>query len=153
MTGAEIAHHIETDTVPDDWPWESALDSAMGNNEHRDAADAARFLDTLYPGRAWTAAEYHGLMYHHFTGRWASAATIGYIRADEKHDDMVLVAEGSATALERADRLHTQRTASDEAAEQYIRGIVGTYLFDCPDGSVLTFDGIFNGQINEEEPV
>lgn len=146
----QIIHLIVNDIVPAEWAWESALESACEIPE--DAVDGARFLEKLEPGRSWSAAEYHGLMYHHFTGRWDSAVEIGRIRAAEAHEEMTLAANGNTLEAGQADRLFDARTASDEAAEKYLRNIFGLHVFEAADGTVLTFDGIVGGVIREEDP-
>lgn len=151
LTTEQIIQFIEKDIVPPWWEWESAIESAM-NDEEETAADGARFLEKLEPGRTWSAAEYHGLMRHHLTGRWESAAIIGHMRAGEEQEDALEKYEGNESETIRVKSVYAQRTASDEAAEQWIRGRVGTMVFDCADGTVLTFDGILNGQITEEDP-
>lgn len=151
LTTARIVEMIEMGSYPT-WEWEAAIENAK-NDSAADAADAARFLEQLQPGRSWSAAEYHGLMYHHFTGRWKSAVEIGYIRANEMFTDAMEAAGDNEQKRDWAKRVFAERTASDEDAERFIRSMVGTYLFDCADGTVLTFDGIFSGEITEEEPV
>lgn len=141
LTTRQIIRHIENDAVPAEWAWECAIESAMSDGT-RDAVDAARFLESFQPEREWSAAEYHGLMYHHFTGRWPSAAELGVIRAREKLDDGKIGAK-------RFEEI----TSSDESAAKWLRSQIGTYVFDCADGTVLSFDGIFGGVIDEEDPV
>ena len=150
-TTTQIISWIENDQVPDEWAWESAIESAMDESPE-DAADAARFLEKLEPGRAWSAAEYHGLMYHHCSGRWESAVHIGYLRANEAFEDALEKYEGNEAKTAQIKKVFAERTASDEAVEKWIRGLVGTHVFDCADGTVLTFDRIFNSAITEEDP-
>lgn len=142
LTTEQITGLIEEDIVPAEWAWESAIESAIGHHEERNAADGARFLEKLVPGRGWSAAEYHGLMYHHFTGRWESTREIGEIRATESHEDGKL-----------SDHDYHMIMANPELAEKHVRDMPGTHVFDCEDGTVLTFDGIFDGTLTEEDPV
>lgn len=151
LTTKQIIDYIERGIVPPWWEWESAIESAM-SDDPVDAADAARFLEKLEPDRTWSAAEYHGLMFHHLSGRWESAAVIGRMRAGEEQEDGLEKYAGDESKTDRIKAIYAQRTASDEAAEKWIRGRIGTMVFDCPNGTVLTFDGIFNGQIEEEDP-
>jgi hypothetical protein len=153
LTTEQIIQYIEKGVVPPDWAWECAIDAAVRHNGERDAADAARFLERLEPCKVWRADEYHGLMQHHFTSRWVSAAEIGAIRAHEKFQDRVENLDPEDEQYKRCAKKLAERTASDEAAEGFIRSIIGTYVFDCPDGTVLTFDGIFAGVIDTEDPV
>lgn len=153
LTTAQILGLVASNGAlpPQWWDWESAIESAVENSSAGDAADAARFLEHLQPGRTWSAAEYHGLMYHHFTGRWSSAAEIGYIRANEMFTDAMEEAGGDEGKEDWAKRVFAERTVSDEDAEKFIRSMIGTYVFGSIDGSVLTFDGIFGGIIDTEE--
>jgi hypothetical protein len=150
LTPDQILQYLNGDLELNDWHWEEAADNAINGSERRDAEDAARFLEKLQPGRSWSVDEYNGLMHHHFTGRWTSAAEIGAIRAHEKYEDLKERYAGDPSQLDRIEAQLARRTASDEAAEQYLRTNVGTYVFDCADGTVLTFDRIFNGTIDEE---
>ena len=140
LTTAEIIHYAENDLVHPEWAWESVLESAMNYGGAADAADGARFLEHLHPDRTWSPSQYHGLMYHHFTGRWESAAFVGYVRAGELLGDKVI-----------SEKQHLKITFSDVAVGQWLRDS-GTHVFDCADGTVLTFDGIVNGVITEEDP-
>lgn len=153
LTTNEIVEYIENDICPMEWAWESAIELAVAANDAAMAADCARFLEFFEPGRSWEAAEYHGLMYHHFAGRWESAVHIGYIRANEAFQDALEKYEGVEEKTESIKRVFAERTADDAAAEKWIRSLVGTYVFDCADGSVLTFDGIFGGIIDTAQPV
>jgi hypothetical protein len=150
---ASVIAYTEDEVTPPDWAWECAIESAVSQSGERDAADAARFLEHLEPCKEWTAEEYHGLMHHHFTGRWVSAAEIGAIRAHEKFQDLTEKLDPEDEQYKRCVARLAERTASDEAAEKFVRSIIGTYVFDCPDGTVLTFDGIFAGVIDTEDPV
>lgn len=165
MTTEQIIHHIEKDIVPADWAWEYTIESAC-DESCVDAADAVRFLESFEPCREWSAAEYHGLMCHHFSGRWESAAHIAHIRLgewiqerqellDERKkrysDDTVELSQIEADR-DRAVSYHARWSGSDELAVQWLKGRFGTYVFDCPDGSVLVFDRIFGGIIDAEEP-
>lgn len=151
LTTERIIQHITNATIPGEWEWEAALEHAVEDG-WENAADAARFLEQLHPGRLWSAEEYHGLMYHHLTGRWTSAAEVGHIRAGDRHEDMVEAANGNTLMLGRADRLHNDRTSSDAAAVAYLHSMPGTHVFECANGTVLTFNDIVNGVITEEEP-
>ncbi len=154
LTTEQIVSLVEGGGVcPPQWhDWEYVIGEAVQSASAEDAADAARFLEKLDPGRTWSAAEYHGLMTNHFTSRWESAAHIGHIRADEKFQDALVRYKDNEHAIENTKKQFAERTASDEAAAKYIRSRVGTHVFDCADGTVLTFDGIFGGIIDGEEP-
>lgn len=155
LTTGQIVHIIKENIDPEDWAWEMAIEQAVNNGDTgtEDATDAALFLEKLDPGKAWSAEQYHGLMYHHFTGRWESAAHIGAIRAHEKYDELAEKYADDPVNLTRIATDRDLRVASDEAAEKWIRSLAGTYVFDTGDGTVLTFDRIFGGIIDEEEPV
>ena len=140
LTTQQIIWYIDEDVVPAEWAWESAIESVMSDSME-DAADGARFLEQLHPGRSWSAAEYHGLMHHHFTGRWKSAVEIGYLRANERFED---------NPKDIAWFAYVTMTAAH--VEQWIRERSGTHVFDCADGTVLTFDHIKDGVITEEGP-
>lgn len=151
LTTEQIIRHVTNATIPGEWEWEVVLEQAVQDG-WENAAAAARFLEKLHPGRTWSAAEYHGLMYHHTPVRWSSAAEIGYIRANEAFTDAFEEAGDDEQKRDLAKRVFAGRTASDEDAEKFIRSMTGTHIFECADGTVLTFDGIVNGVIREEEP-
>ncbi len=151
LTTEQIIRHLTNASLPGDWEWEVALEGAV-QHSWEDAADAARFLESLHPGRRWTAAQYNGLMYHHFTGRWSSVEEIAYQRAGEKYEDDADAAQGDPKRLHLAENRHTSRTLNDAAAVEFLRSVPGTHLFDCADGTVLAFDGIVNGFVKEEDP-
>jgi len=154
LTTEQIIRYIEEDRPTRDFVWNDVLEDAVEQSPDgsRDAADAARFLEKLEPGRTWSAAEYHGLMTNHFTGRWKSAAHIGRIRAQEMLDDAREKHKGDDVQMDIVKRRFAERTASDEAAGKFVRALVGTYVFDCADKTVLTFDRIFGGILTPEDP-
>lgn len=151
LTTARIVEMIEMGSYPT-WEWEAAIENAK-NDSAADAADAARFLEQLEPGRTWSAAEYHGLMYHHFTGRWVSEQHIAEIRYEEKYEDLKekYTNSGNSYELNRLEHRRVTEQYMDKVA--WLRGQAGTHVFHAADGTVLTFNGIFGGLITEEEPV
>lgn len=153
LTVSEIAYYITNDVVLAAWPWEHAIESAMGEGWEA-AVSAALFLEKLTPGKAWRADEFYGLIYNHFTGRWDSAVEIGMIRARESYEDAKERYAANPAALANCKRRFEERTASVETAEKYIRNLQsqGTHVFDCLNGGVITFDKLFGGVIDEEDP-
>lgn len=138
--------------VPVSWPdWASAVLLAA-NDSSQDAVDGARFLEHLEPGRTWSAAEYHGLMYNHFTGRWESALHIAHIRLGEWREDMLENHADRPGEPEHVEMYYKNRMEDDALAVKWLRDRPGTYVFECADGTVLTFDGILDGVIDTGEP-
>lgn len=150
LTTQQIIDMIDLGDYPT-WGWEVAAESAAAES-FDDAKDGARFLEEFQPCRVWSAAEYHGLMHHHFTGRWPSVLDIAHIRLGEKHEDMKEKYADNPAELARIEAYYGNRAADDALAVKWLHDRPDTHVYDCADGTVLTFNGIFGGIIDTEEP-
>lgn len=132
LTTIQITEAIKSGHYPSG-EWEDVIElHTASSEEERDAVTAARFLEHWYPGETWYPREFHRLMYAHFTSRWPSAAEIGAIRAREAFED-------GAISKVRLDQI----LSSDEEAAGYVRLTPGCKVFEDTDGSVLTFNGLY----------